>query len=296
MATLSVRRARVLPAVGLCTLLLTTATTCGIPPQERPVPLPRQSAPDLPTVGEPRRGAMVMSAYFVRDGRLVPVRRELAEATPQAALEALVAGPTGAEAASGIRTALAPQRLEVLARDGVSPETVVVQADGELASVSGGDQLLAVAQLVWTATELPATRRVRVVVDGAAVEVPTDAGLARTAVGREDYDTVAPPPKTSAPSKPPKPPKPSEPAPSEPAPLEPAPLEPAPLEPAPLEPAPLEPAPLEPAPLEPAPLEPAPLEPVPAEPVPSDADAGPAAPVVVPLPAGRDAGGDDGEG
>ncbi len=105
----------------------------------------------------------------------------------------LVSGPTRAEVTSGIRTALAPQPLTVAIPDAASSETAVIEATQDFATVSGGNQLLAVAQLVWTVTEFTGIRRLSLTVDGVPVEVPTDSGLSPGPVARSDYMSLAPP-------------------------------------------------------------------------------------------------------
>src|SRR5438309_6042570 len=100
---------------------------------------------------EPKAAVRV---YFVRDGRVAPVRR-LVPSTPavgQAALDALRAGPTAAERAEGLSTAIGLLRLSGLSiRSG--------EADlGPLTHVSQ----LAEAQIVYTLTQFPTVRKVRI--------------------------------------------------------------------------------------------------------------------------------------
>ena len=59
------------------------------------------------------------------------------------------------------------------------------------AALSGRGQLLAVAQLVWTATEVCCASGVQVLLDGRPAALPTDTGLAERPVGRDDYRSVA---------------------------------------------------------------------------------------------------------
>jgi spore germination protein GerM len=72
--------------------------------------------------------------------------------------------------------------------DGVATVSVTPGFPG----LSGGNQLLAVAQVVWTLTELPTVTAVRFSVDGTPVEIPTDDGLTDRPVDRDDYRSVKP--------------------------------------------------------------------------------------------------------
>jgi spore germination protein GerM len=189
--------------------LLTTATLavllvgCGVRAQDAPVPLPVLSQP-APASSPSASNGHTVTVYFVHFGRLAPVTRPAPDTLPRTALRVLVAGPDAAEAAVGLETALLPQELDASA--GVRG-ALTVEAGPELTGITGDDQLLAVAQLVWTATAHAPTRRVRIMVEGRTIEVPTDDGLSRLPVGRDDYRTVAPLETTGTP-------RPSSPAPS----------------------------------------------------------------------------------
>ncbi len=94
---------------------------------------------------------------------------------------------------SGLRTALSPQDLAVLSGpDGEG--TATISASPEFAGIDGSNQLLAVAQVVWTVTQFPQIDRVCFSVDGAFVGVPTDTGLSDEPVSRADHRSVAPRP------------------------------------------------------------------------------------------------------
>jgi hypothetical protein len=160
--------------------------------------LDQQSAPELITVtatptgagpAPPPRTTGVVEVYLVQDGRLVPVLRP--GRTRQDALDRLAEGPSRLEARDGVRTALAPQPL-VLAAQRPEPGVVVVDVGPDFAALAGRDQLLAVAQLVWTVTDLCCAEAVQVRLEGRAVSLPTDSGLTERAVRRADYGSVEP--------------------------------------------------------------------------------------------------------
>jgi hypothetical protein len=165
---------------------------CGVGTDGSPVtitvPLPRPTGSTVPSSGS------VQDAVFLVHGQhLQAVQRRTA--TPgdlRQVLRLLAAGPSPAEARDGLRTALAPQPISVLA---LSDRGVLTLGVGrQFTGLAGGDQLLAVAQVVWTVSQFPWVHRVRFVTGGQSLEVPTDRGLVQRAVTRVDYGTVAPPP------------------------------------------------------------------------------------------------------
>lgn len=120
-----------------------------------------------------RPGEARVEVFFVgpADGgtTLVPVARTVRGRAPDellaAALEALLAGPTPEERARGLATEIpAGVRLRALQlREGVA----VIDVSGEVASGGGSTSMQArLWQLVYTATQLPAARQVRLLIDG----------------------------------------------------------------------------------------------------------------------------------
>ncbi|MGY1835772.1 GerMN domain-containing protein [Blastococcus sp. SYSU DS0510] len=175
-------------AVLLCALVALTG--CGVDPQPHPERIAVPAA-TLDTPAPPRDGVgPEVIVFFVRGARLEPVPRASRTVTAERALDLLAIGPTRAEVVGGLRTAVAPQ--SIVADEGLPGGITAVTVTEEFARITGGNQLLAVAQVVWTLTELPGTARVRFLVDGAPVEVPTDGGLTDGPVGREQFGSVAP--------------------------------------------------------------------------------------------------------
>jgi hypothetical protein len=97
---------------------------------------------------------VAIRVYLVRDGRVAPVRRLVpaTRAVGQAAVDALTQGPTASERAGGLSTALGLLRPSGLTiSDG--------EADlGDLTHVSQ----LAEGQIVYTLTQFPTVRKVRI--------------------------------------------------------------------------------------------------------------------------------------
>ncbi|WP_344646843.1 GerMN domain-containing protein [Cryptosporangium japonicum] len=145
--------------------------------------------PSAPPTGDPARPSPV---YFARNDRLVAVERGLSGNAPVAnAVAAVVSGPTDRETQAGLRTALpADLSPEVTTSD----DTTVISLRPGALDVPAGEQVVAVAQLVWTATAPPgAAPRVELRVGEKTLPVPVDGGrLENRPVTRADYRSVAP--------------------------------------------------------------------------------------------------------
>ena len=179
------------PLLALVLLAALLLAGCGIRPEDGPEPVVTAAPPSTdPGSDRPSDGPR-LTVFFVRGAVLAPVERPARAATSAEALGQLVEGPTRREADAGIRTALAP---EVVGVDRELPDGLTtVSVTRGFTGLTGGNQLLAVAQVVWTLTEFPTVSSVRFVVDGTAVEVPTDTGLTDRPVDRDDYPSGAPP-------------------------------------------------------------------------------------------------------
>jgi spore germination protein GerM len=185
----------VLAATCFAASILTTA--CGVGAQSEPQRIERADVPfglaERPAdPGAPPDAPHSFTIYLVRDDRVRPVLRGARrEPTPRAQLERLLQGPTPAEADAGLRTLLTPDVTigPVRVLDGVA---VVTLSGTATAQPSAHERVLAVAQLVYTATAIPEVQRVRFEVDGDAAEVPRgDGTLTNRPVGRKDYALVA---------------------------------------------------------------------------------------------------------
>jgi hypothetical protein len=178
----------------LAALLL---TGCGVRPQHRPEPVTTAAAPSPDTANSSTAAGPRLTIFFVRGTELAPVERRTHAATTAAALDQLVEGPTRAEVGTGLRTALPPEVVGV--DEMLTGGLTTVSVTRGFTGITGGNQLLAVAQIVWTLTDLPTVTAVRFAVDGTPVEVPTDAGLSDRPVNRGDYESVAPAEQTPTP-------------------------------------------------------------------------------------------------
>ena len=142
-------------------LVVAIAAGCGHSRREaggtRPTttsPPPERTAPATTTSPVPAVQKIALRVYFVRDGRVAPVRR-LVPSTPavgQAALDALAAGPTAAERADGLSTAIGLLRLTGLS---------IRSGEADLGALTHVSQL-AEGQIVYTLTQFPTVRKVRI--------------------------------------------------------------------------------------------------------------------------------------
>ncbi|MET8353015.1 Gmad2 immunoglobulin-like domain-containing protein [Micromonospora sp. NPDC005206] len=149
-------------------------------PSAEPPPSPTGTAARTPapsaTGTRPRPDTVTIELWYVRSGRLVPTHRTrpATVATSRLALTELAAGPTSAEAATGLATLL-PAGVEVTRiADGVATLGAVPSADDPAER-----RRLREAQVVWTLTQFPTVRQVRF--GGGAP------------VGRADYADLLPP-------------------------------------------------------------------------------------------------------
>jgi hypothetical protein len=190
-----VRRADLTLTAVLALAAVPVLAGCGVGAQSAPeaVSIPRPTTPSTGGAGDAAGDRVTV--WFVRGGRLEAAERPAEDRGVDAALHALAAGPTRAEVLDGLQTALSPQSLTP-DRPVTADAVVTVGVSREFTEVAGGNQLLAVAQVVFTVTEVPGVAAVRIIAEGSPVEVPTDDGLTADPVGREDYASVAPPPRS----------------------------------------------------------------------------------------------------
>ena len=182
------------PPVAL-TLAATLVAACGIPQDREPtitpggVVLPAVAPSESPAPGGPVSPSSPyadVTLFLVRAEHLVKVGRRAPRADLIGALNRLLAGPREAEYAAGIRTAISPQTALRSAR--LEGDTAVIDLSAAFVEVGGTEQILAVAQIVLTATAVPGAARVRLLLEGQAVEVPrADGTLSSESLGAADY-------------------------------------------------------------------------------------------------------------
>ena len=165
-------RIAMLPAV------LVAALSCGIPQDRNPDVVPGGAIG--PALGSPAAAAAAapvgegVTVFFVRTGQLVPARRTAGRGNVNAALHSLLSGPSEQELAAGLRTAITgPADVRLLRIEGA---TAQIDLAAPFVAIAGQEQILAVAQVVLTATSVEGVSDVRFTLDGQPVDVPRGDG------------------------------------------------------------------------------------------------------------------------
>lgn len=175
---------------------------CGIPADRHPVAVPggvvRPALGPTTTTPAPATRATI---YFVQAERVVPVVRDTTRGDVHTVLQVLLNGPTDTELASGLRTAIRTQsNIRSVRTEG---GTAVVDLTTTFVEVGGEEQILALAQLVLTATATPGITNVRFQLEGQAVEVPrADGTLSSGPLTETDYASLREAVPPSPPGKP----------------------------------------------------------------------------------------------
>ncbi len=192
--TAMVQRIRILAVAAAAAAMAGALTGCGVQPQSEPraaTPPPGAGARTLPSA-DPGHGALHEKLYLVKDGSLVAVtRRTSTTPTVDEIVTDLLSGPTDAEQADGISSALLGDNL-------VGPVHVTAgQASVELTAPSDGtvrnDEFLAYAQLVCTLTARPQINSVVFTRAGQPIAVPrADGSLSSGPLTAADYADLLP--------------------------------------------------------------------------------------------------------
>jgi len=169
---------------------------CGLP-TNKVTPLDEHAVPfgllgsAAPTAPPQTQGPRTL-VYFVAHDRLVSVpRRVVGENIPAEAARALIAGPTSAESAAGISSDV-PTQTHLVSLD-VSHSVATADVSSDFGAVGGSDQVLAIAQFVYTLTASQFIDSVRFAIGGKPIEVPDASGsLSSAPRTRVDYKPVAP--------------------------------------------------------------------------------------------------------
>ena len=177
--TASATRFRTAVVAACATATLLFAGGCAIQPDSAPRDIPADlQEPETPsaTAAGGAAGGSDRIYLLAPDGAEQPLRtvRRDTDNDGQALLTELISGPNPAEFETGLRTAI-PSTLEL---HSVRVDAGVVQVDlsDALLDLSGGELTLAVAQIVFTASEIPGAESVLIRVDGATQEWPDGSG------------------------------------------------------------------------------------------------------------------------
>ena len=171
--------------------------SCGVPTDRSAKMVPARDVPfgllnKNSGVATPSSGEERVTIYLARNDKLVAVPRSIGRpVTLDSLLDSLRAGPTSGEVSAGVRSALPASRSVrsvALARG-----TATLDLDRRFTTLSAGDQVLALAQIVFTVTDRPGMGLVRFTQGRIAIEVPRGNGsLTAARVARDDYSGFAP--------------------------------------------------------------------------------------------------------
>lgn len=168
-------------------LLAVVLAACGIPVEGEPEIVDVELAPS-PERETPDPGELAaVSMYLVRNEGLVHVTRDLpSPSSLTSILESLLDGVGDAERERNLRTAIPPGTETIsLTEDG---SVLRIDLNNEFAAVGGEEEILAVAQVVLTATSVEGVDQVAFQLEGVPTDVPVaDGALSVDPVGAGDY-------------------------------------------------------------------------------------------------------------
>jgi spore germination protein GerM len=160
---------------------------CGIQVESEPVPLTVEFA-DPPEIVEPTPQNLASAAlYLTRGDQLVMVTRDLEDPPDvSSVLESLLGGLTDPEARAGLGTSI-PAGTKILSLD-LLGDTLHIDVGREFTAVGGEQEILAVAQIVLTATSFEEIDLVSFELEGVPTAVPVSSGaLSVEPVRASDY-------------------------------------------------------------------------------------------------------------
>jgi spore germination protein GerM len=133
-----------------------------------------------------------VTVYYIQGDRLAPVTRRVSQpVTVEKVLQKLFAGPTPAEAVSGLRTAISRDTAVLGAPIEARIATVNVSKNFAFGPVP--EQIIAFAQVVFTAVDIEGVTGVLFAQNGRRQDVPQGTGSqVSSPVGRASYAQYAP--------------------------------------------------------------------------------------------------------
>lgn len=197
------RRARLLAAaVAVVAAIGVAGAGCGIPAEDEAtlakpedVPFDLLEGPsETSSTTSPGEATETVKIFLVQGEHLAIATRKVgAPKTPESVLEELLKGPNENEVALGLRTALLSPDVVFVRSIGVSGGIATVDLGPSFGELSLGDEILALAQIVSTLTDLPGIGRVAFTKEGVPTGIPKGDGAFTTeSVSRDDYSVVAP--------------------------------------------------------------------------------------------------------
>ena len=171
---------------------------CSVPSEDDAVRVPAEDVPFglSATTTTSSSGVITdpvnqtVQVFLVLDDRLAVVDREASSADPPTVLGLLAQGPSPAETAAGLRTALVPELAVIVSIEG---DLITIDLDGEFSALAPTEQRLALAQITFAMTQLDAIDMVGFLVAGQPASVPRgDGSSTDQPVSPTDYSEFAP--------------------------------------------------------------------------------------------------------
>lgn len=187
--------ARIAGALAGLVALAALAVGCGVAPQDDATRVDPANVPfgllDGGTTTTAVDEGEATLIYLIADDRLVGVDRQVPDdATAGDLLGLVVAGPTDAERSLGITTAVP---AGAVASADESRGVAQVDLTAAFGDVRSGEQLLALAQLVYTLTQRPGLGGVEFTLDGEPIDVTlADGTVVVGPLSRDDVADMAP--------------------------------------------------------------------------------------------------------
>lgn len=181
---------------------------CGVGTDATPRRIAKENVPhellgaSTTTVTSEPTNTVKEDVYLVRnDQRLVSVERDVqAPPTVTGLLQSLLDPVADEETEEGYRTSIPPGTHLIRATSPIDGAGLVrLDLSEHLSSVEGDGLKRALAQIVWTATEIDGVEQVEFSIAGNPREVVDETGAAKKRVGRDDYCTFDPRPLSSTP-------------------------------------------------------------------------------------------------
>lgn len=179
-------------ALALASCGIDTESSADVVDDER-VPFGLLEADREPVTGPDPNGEVLVEIYLYDEENdvLVPVRRRLGSSSLDAVLGALERAPIDRDP-DALRSALS--EIDAVAGTDTSRGVATIDLTEEFSDITGADQLLAIAQLVYTATGRPGVGQVAFTLEGQTIEIPRgDGSLTSESVTRGDYARLEPP-------------------------------------------------------------------------------------------------------
>ncbi len=167
------------------------STSCGLRGESTPTRLDDIALPPEPVPEEarPEEEGPSTVVFFVRGDRLEAVERSTPPSLTSA-MRGLLEGPRETEADRGLRSAV-PAGTSLRSTSVVNGLATIDLSD-DFSSVVGPEQVLAMAQIVYTATSIPESTEVQIAIEGAPIDAARGNGsLSSGPVRRDDYPDFA---------------------------------------------------------------------------------------------------------